>query len=104
MKPLPLVAALVVGVAIAWVDTRPNWDDTGVTVGVILLSALVLGVAEPKRPWLQALALGAWIPLAEVPRGHGFAPLAALVIAFVGAYAGSFVGRLLFRGEDPRRG
>ena len=36
-----IIAALAVtiGTGIAWVDTRPTWDDTGVTAGALLLTA-----------------------------------------------------------------
>ncbi len=33
-----LAAAVAVGLLIAWVDSRPNWDDTGILVGAILLA------------------------------------------------------------------
>jgi len=46
--------ALAVGCGIAWVDTRPTWDDAGVTAGALLVGgglAAVLGL----RWWLATL-------------------------------------------------
>jgi hypothetical protein len=57
-----LAAAIAMGLAIAWVDSRPHWDDTGITAGSLLLSAGLLGLMGPRRPWLWALGIGIWIP------------------------------------------
>lgn len=68
--------ALAAGSAIAWVDTRPNWDDTGVTVGALLLAAglaAVLGL----RWWVAALLVGCPIVLLE-HRSAGWGILVAL--------------------------
>jgi len=60
-----LVVALGLGFFITWVDSRPNWDDTGVTALAIFLCCCLLGAIESSRPWLWALAVGMWIPLSE---------------------------------------
>ena len=57
-----LAAALAIGAAIAYVDSRPTWDDTGVTAGTLLLSAAALSYFARRRAWLIALAVGIWIP------------------------------------------
>ncbi len=92
-----LAGALLLGALITWVDTRPRWDDTGVTVGIILLTSATFGVARPRLAWLWALALGAGIPLAEVPLTHSAAPLVALAVAFFGASGGAILRTLLQR-------
>jgi hypothetical protein len=83
-----LVVAVVLGLAIAWVDSRPTWDDTGITVGSVLIVTGLLGLALPERAWLWALAAGAWIPIFSIALHRNFGSLLALVIAFAGAYAG----------------
>jgi hypothetical protein len=88
-----LVSALLFGLLLAWVDTRPGWDDTGLMVGVIFLVTLFLGVVMPEHAWLWALAVGGWIPLVEISRSGNFGALLALVAAFAGAYTGAFVRR-----------
>lgn len=90
-----LILAGLFGLLLAWLDTRPNWDDTAVLLGLILAATAFLGIRAPRRAWIWALAVGGWIPLLELLRSANLAPLVALVVAFAGAYAGAFVGRVL---------
>jgi hypothetical protein len=83
-----LPVAICLGLLIAYGDSRPNWDDTGITALALVLSCGVLGVLGPERPWLWALAIGAWIPAYGIASSSNFGSLLALVFAFVGAYAG----------------
>jgi hypothetical protein len=89
------VLAVLTGIAIAWIDTRPGWDDTGVTVGLVFLFSALWGALAPKRPWLTALAVGVWIPLANIIVAGNFESSVALIVAFAGAYAGAGVRRML---------
>ena len=41
---LLLILAVIIGLIIGWVDSRPTWDDAGVTVGMILLVTAMFGV------------------------------------------------------------
>jgi hypothetical protein len=79
---------VIAGIFIAYVDSRPTWDDTGITVGFILLARCALALAGYKQPWLLALAVGGWLPLYEIIASRSFASLVALFFAFIGAYAG----------------
>jgi hypothetical protein len=88
-------AAVLCGLAIAYVDSRPTWNDTGITAGVVLLVCGLLGVLQPRRPWVWALAVGGWIPLVEVVSTHTYTAFVALLIALAGAYGGTGVRRLL---------
>jgi hypothetical protein len=83
--------AVGVGALIAYVDSRPTWDDAGVTAGAIFLACGALGAAAPSRAWVWALAVGAWIPAAAIARHHDFRMMVVLGIAFAGAYAGAGV-------------
>ena len=94
---LVLVGSALAGLGIAYVDSRPNWDDTGITAGALVLGAAVCGLLGPRRPWLWALAMGIWIP------GHAFlrTPTAAtlpflliLMFPLTGAYMGYLVRRI----------
>ncbi len=40
-----LLGAAVLSLAIAWIDSRPHWDDTGISAGVIFLACALLGKA-----------------------------------------------------------
>jgi hypothetical protein len=97
LQRILFVVALGLGLAIAWVDSRPNWDDTGVTAAAILLACGVLGAIAPKQPWLWALAVGLWIPLIAIARSQNYGSLLALVVAFAGAYAGMALRRVSAR-------
>ncbi len=77
--------ALVAGLAIAWMDTRPSWDDAGITAGALALAAALASVAG-ARPWLVVLLVAG--PLVIVQIGGGLAILAVAVIAAVGAAVG----------------
>ena len=88
MQKILLAIAVTAGLFIAYVDSRPTWDDTGITVGVILLTSGLLALIGFQRPWLLGLAVGVWLPLYEIFTTHGYASIIALVIAFIGAYGG----------------
>lgn len=94
-----LILAVVVGVLIGWVDTRPTWDDAGVTAAAILSVTAILGAAAPKRAWVWALAVGGSIVLLNVVLHSSFGSVVALVFAFVGAFAGAFARKAIF--SDP---
>ena len=89
---------MLIGLGIAYVDSRPGWDDTGITAFLLLLSAGLLALLSPPQPWLVALAIGIWIPAHAIVRHHTLGSLAmliALLFPLAGAYAGTAVRRLL---------
>jgi hypothetical protein len=90
-----LAGALACGALLAWLDSGPGWDDTAVTVGLLLIGAGVFGALRPAWAWAAALAVGGWIPIVEIPGTGKFAPLAALAFALAGAYGGAFARRLV---------
>jgi hypothetical protein len=91
MQNLLLAAAVVAGLFSAYVDSRPNWDDTGILAfGILIVSGLIT-LLGARRPWLIALAVGIWIPLHDIFLLHNYGSILALVFAFVGAYGGWLV-------------
>lgn len=97
-KTLLLAAAVLVGLAIAYVDSRPTWDDAGVTAFAILTAAGIFGLVSPHRPWVWALAIGIWIPLHSIAQASSpgsFVMLVVLAFPLAGAYAGMAVRRML---------
>jgi hypothetical protein len=78
------------GLAIAWMDTRSNWDDTGLTAGALLIAAAA-GSLIGLPPWLSALLAAGPILLAELPHGTGV--LLAVPFVLAGAFAAAFVRR-----------
>jgi hypothetical protein len=92
--------ALAAGISIAAVDSRPGWDDTGLTVGALLVCAAVAAAIGGSRPWLWAILVGAWLPLLEVPASGSPDSLVALAFAGLGALAGWATVRSLERGPE----
>ncbi len=88
---LGVLLAVAAGALVAWIDSRPNWDDTGVTAFMILCgSAGATWVGAPA--WLAALAVSGPIIAAPLLRGE-WMMLLPLGIALVGAFAGLFFRR-----------
>jgi hypothetical protein len=98
---LLLLLALGVGICIAWLDTRPTWDDTGITATVVFGSTLLLGAALPRRAWVWAIAVGIWIPVFNVALQGNVGAVVSIVIAFAGSYAGVFL-RKMFSTADVK--
>lgn len=95
-KTLVVVAiAAAVGAVIGFVDSRPTWDDTGVTVGALLLAALVLALIRPRAAWMIALAVGLPVVLFNTVARGGFGSVAAIGFSAVGAGIGYGIGRAL---------
>jgi hypothetical protein len=95
-SPIGLMsAAIVMGLLIAWVDSRPAWDDAGITAGMVFLTAAFFGALRPARPWVWALAAGAWIPFFGIALRHNSDSLLALAPALAGAYAGALARRAI---------
>jgi hypothetical protein len=85
--------ALALGFAIAYVDSSPGWDDTGVSAAAVLGVSGLFGLLYPARPWVWGLAVGTFIPTFGIVRELNYASLLALVFSFAGAYAGAVVRR-----------
>ncbi len=101
---IPWVLALAYGALVAWIDSRPTWDDDGITAGLLFLGAGALGAITPRGAWRWGLAVGMWITalmLAKEVRAIALVPLA---IALVGSLVGSVAGRALGRLEGPSAG
>ncbi|MEP7002932.1 MAG: hypothetical protein ABI888_00165 [Chloroflexota bacterium] len=60
---LALGIAIVAGLLLAFYDSRT--DDTGIEVGLILISVVGLSVLAPRRWWLIAALVIVPIPVAE---------------------------------------
>jgi hypothetical protein len=95
MQRFVLLAGLAVGIALGYVDSRPLWDDTGVTALAVLVSTFVLGALAPQRPWATALAVGIWIPVFGIVGRGNYGSLLALAFAFAGAYGGMLLRRVI---------
>ena len=90
-----VLLSIVTGLAIAWIDSQPNWDDTGITVGLILLATTIFSFFAVKRPWLIALAVSSWIPAWAILSTHNYGAFLAFIPGFIGAYAGYLINYLI---------
>jgi hypothetical protein len=93
---LALVAAAI-GLTLGYLDSRPSWDDTGITATLLVLTSAIVAGLSGHRPWLWALLIGIWIPLLEVSSAAGLASLSALAVSSLGAF-GAY---LLVRASGP---
>ena len=89
MQKILLVIATISGLFLAYIDSRPTWDDTAIMVAAISIVSGVIALLGFERPWLLALVVGIWIPLyGMISFSHNYGSIIALIIAFIGAYAG----------------
>ncbi|MGA2533685.1 MAG: hypothetical protein ABSG19_11690 [Candidatus Aminicenantales bacterium] len=95
MQRILLAAALVVGVLIAYVDSLPKWDDTGITVFALVFCAGILGLIVRRRPGLYGLAVGLWLPLRAIILTHDLRFVVVLAFPLAGVYAGWGLHKLI---------
>jgi len=88
MQRVLLIVAVIVGLLITYLDSRPNWDDAGITAFSLLLSAAILGLFVERRAWLYGLAIGVWIPVIQIFETHDFKLVLVLIFPIAGVYAG----------------
>ena len=94
---ITIILALFLGIMIGWIDSRPNWDDTGITVGLVVISTFIIGFIFPRRPWIWAITVGIWIPMFDVLLQGNYGSIIALIISFIGSYSGAFIRKILIK-------
>ncbi len=104
--------AIAFGVAIAAVDNLALAGEVSpvVVVGMLLVATAIVGMLGSQRPWLPALAVWVWIPLAHLvkhvlgmrdtlqPNTYASITMLAafsLIVALVGMACGGLIRRLL---------
>ncbi|HUL43472.1 MAG TPA: hypothetical protein VLY03_03850 [Bacteroidota bacterium] len=87
---LLLVMPVAVATAVAWIDSRPTWDDAGVTAMLLIFTAA--GGSLGGLSWrLASVLVGGPIVLWEIWHGPGVLIVVPVVVA--GAIAGMVVRR-----------
>jgi hypothetical protein len=94
MQAFLILVAIALGHFFAYIDSRPNFDDTGILAVGIAIKSAILAAIDPRRPWLWALAVGIWVRLYNWIHNGNLASLLALVFAFAGAYIGAALAKL----------
>lgn len=89
------ILSIASGLTIAWIDSRPHWDDTGITARLILLAATLFGFLSYEKTWLIALAVSIRIPVWAIVSTQNYGTLLAFIPGFTGAYAGYLIHYLL---------
>ena len=97
-----LAFGAIIGAVIGYVDSRPTWDDTGITAVAIFLSAAILAALRPRFVWLVGFIVGIPVLAFNVAVRGGFGSAGALAIGIVGAGFGRLVGRALDLGGGRR--
>lgn len=88
------IIGLVAGLGIGYVDSRPTWDDAGITAGAVFLTSLVLGALEPRLFWLSGLAVGLPVFAFSALLNANYGAVAAVVVSLIGSAIGGLLGRL----------
>ena len=90
-----VILSIIFGISIAWVDSRPSWDDAGITAFMILITSFACGFIASQKPWLIALLVSLWTPLAGIILTQNAGGILALVPAFAGAYTGYWFKQII---------
>jgi hypothetical protein len=83
------------GMAIAFIDSQPGWDDTGITAAMLFIVSGLAGFFNPKKLWLWALLCGIWIPVVGIIRRGDFMMLIVLIITFGGSFSGGLIRKMV---------
>ena len=83
-----------VGLLLVWIDSSPNWDDSGITAALLFGTSVIFGFSMPRFAWLWAILDGMWIPLNAILLHRQYGMVIVCMIAFVGAYSGVFIQKI----------
>ena len=86
-----LILSVLSGLFLVWMDSRPGWDDTGITAGLIVVFSALFGFLQPERPWIWALTVSVWIPLYALFLAGDYMMFLVTLFGFAGAYLGAAV-------------
>jgi hypothetical protein len=84
--------ALAIGSVIGYLDSRPTWDDTGITFVTIALGAAALGLLRPRFGIVLGVLLGLTVFGVESLATGGAAAAVAIVVGMVGGGFGAVLG------------
>ena len=89
------ILSTLAGMIIAWIDSQPGWDDTGITAGMLFIASALAGFFYPRKAWLWAILCGIWIPVVAIQRRGDLIMFIVLIITFGGAYSGYLIRKII---------
>jgi|GEM_PF-884247 len=92
---ISLILSLVFGSSIALIDTSKNWNDTGITVFLVLISSVITGFIKPRYAWLWAIIIGGIIFSFNAIKAGNYGSALVFAVAFVGSYVGVMVKKII---------
>lgn len=90
-----LMVSVAAGLLIEWIDSRPNWDDTGITATLLFVVAAAIGYYYKKYPLVWGLAVGMWVPLLGTIRSNDYLMLIVLVFGLTGSFSGYIIRKIV---------
>ena len=101
-----IVVAVAAGLGLAYVDSQPGYDATGVTAAGLAIAALIAVLIEGSGRVVRVAALavlvGIWIPIIEIAAPGTNGSLLSFIFSAIGAFIGWVIVRGLARpsGDD----
>jgi hypothetical protein len=92
---LMLILAVTAGCIIGWIDSGPRWNDTGITIGMIVLSSMAFGIMAKRRVWLYALVIGLLVTSFNFILHNNLQSAMSIAFALAGAYSGVIIKKLI---------
>ena len=92
------ILSIIAGSVIGWIDTSPHWDDTGITVFIILITSVTLGAGFPRYFWLWGSIIGVIIVGFNIVLFTNYQSSIAIVIALVCSGMGAAIRKSISTG------
>jgi hypothetical protein len=99
---LTLLVSTLLGLTIYWIDSQPNWNDTGITATLIVLTSVIISYFYKSRPWLWGIIISLWIPLFGIMKSGDYMMLFILLFGLIGSFGGYFIHKLMVPAKTKR--
>jgi hypothetical protein len=83
-----IIISIIIGIFIGWIDSSPHWNDTGITIGLILVTSFILGLLSKNKIWLLALIIGMCITSLNFIVSYKIDSSVSILFSLFGAYSG----------------
>ena len=96
--------AVLLGAIIGYIDSRPTWDDTGITAAAIVIGSFTLAAQRPRVWWIIALAVGLPVFCFNYLLQGDLGASVALIFAASAAGMGAVAARAIRANRRPTSG